>query len=263
MAGEWNDSCSDSDSLSRASPRRSSLSQLTPNLPRTSTPTLEVKPTMTRPSLPQQHGEAHRASALTDSGIPFHRTVQLSSTASNLQSQLKVQTDVNRELKRLLVASVGSSLEYRLQQIVQEKAELAQDLDLSLQQVVNNNEELDQVSIECDIWRSKFIASRVMIDELASWKAKLSLQLRESHKCLQYMLCEREEIARELVECRAHLQKCLPGLDKLPTRSHSHNMKTSASGSRIAAVAPVQYGSKGSYPPMSGMHTCITWDGSN
>ena len=163
--------------------------------------------------------------------------------AIELESQLRIQIDVNRELKRLLVASVGSDLEHRLQQILQEKAELSQDLDHSLQQVMINHEELDQVSIECDIWRSKFIASRVMIDELASWKAELSLQLRESCKALQYMMHERGDICSELVECSAHLQRALTELKRMTHRSHSRNVKSNSI--KVAAVSPVQYCSKG------------------
>ena len=162
---------------------------------------------------------------------------------SELESQLQTQREVNRELKRLLVASVGRDLELRLQQIVQEKAELSQDLSLSLQQVFSNHEELDQVAIECDIWRSKFIASRVMIDELASWKAELSVQLRESHKAVQYMLHEREDIAQALLESRAHLQRALGELERLKLRASTSNHLLGATN--VAAVSPVQYGSSG------------------
>ena len=161
---------------------------------------------------------------------------------AELESQLQTQREVNRELKRLLVASVGSDLELRLQQIVREKAELSLDLSFSLQQVVSNHEELDQVSIECDIWRSKFIASRVMIDELASWKAELSLQLRDSHNALQYMLHEREDICHELQECRIHLERAMGELERVKYRALSNHL---TGASNVAAVAPVQYSSTG------------------
>lgn len=158
-----------------------------------------------------------------------------------LESQLQTQRVVNKELKRLLVASVGSDLELRLEQIVREKTELSQDLSLSLQQVLNHHEELDQISIECDIWRSKFIASRVMIDELASWKAELSLRLRECQKALQYMLHEREDISRELVECHTHLQKARDGARLRP----QSNAITYLGASNVATVSPIQYGTTG------------------
>ena len=182
--------------------------------------------------------QAH--STTPSSTCPRSNTTAVS--RKELESQLQTQWEVNRELKRLLVASVGSDLEHRLEQIVQEKAELSLDLSVSLQQVVSNHEELDQVSIECDIWRSKFIASRVMIDELASWKAELSLQLRESHKALQYMLHERKDICQELQECSGHLQRALIEVERFRHRALT-NLLTSATN--IAAVSPVQYSTQG------------------
>ena len=250
--GEQNDSCSDSEySLSR----RNSSSQLAQfdTLP---SPPLELRPLLpsnsVRPSPTAQH-KIHRTPLVSLSVASPGHSHRLSVSdphqnatvdVSELEIQLRMLTDINRELKRLLVASVGSDLELRLQQMVQEKAELSQDLNLSLQEAMNHHEELDQVSIECDIWRSKFIASRFMIDELASWKAELSLQLRESRKALQHMMVERGEICRELQECNAHLHKTL---SELETRTHSlnsHHMMITNSAN-VAAVSPVQYSTAG------------------
>lgn len=245
------ESCSDSDSLSLAS-HRSSSSQLAPFDPPNSPP-LEMKSILS-PSSRFSSSFQHSYPRTSLSSPILHQTCKRSVPnsqerttldPSELESQLQLQTDVNRELKRLLVASVGSDLEHRLQQIVQEKAELSQDLNASLQQVMSNHEELDQVSIECDIWRSKFIASRVMIDELASWKAELSLQLRESRKALQYMLHERGDISKEVTECSTHLQRAISELERLTHHSYSHHVKSNPA--KVAAVSPVQYSLKGIY----------------
>ena len=50
--------------------------------------------------------------------------------------------EVNRELKRLLVAAIGGDIRLRLDQIVQEKAELSRNLDTFLQELVENDKEL-------------------------------------------------------------------------------------------------------------------------
>ncbi len=113
---------------------------------------------------------------------------------SELESRLKKQTDVNKELKRLLVASIGSNLQNSLNHLAQEKAVISHDLNISLEKLAENHEEIDRVSIECDIWRSKFLASRVMIDEIAGWKAQISQQLKESQRALQCILKEHAEI---------------------------------------------------------------------
>ena len=122
---------------------------------------------------------------------------------------LKVQMNVNKELKRLLIASVGSDLQRRLDQLVHERAELSCELDTSLEQLMASGEEMDSVAIECDIWRSKFLASRLMIDELASWKAELTLQYRQSQQALQCLVQEREELSQSLGPAVARLQKAV------------------------------------------------------
>ena len=50
--------------------------------------------------------------------------------------------EVNRELTKLLVASIGGDIQLCLDQIVQEKAELSKTLDTSLQELVENDKEL-------------------------------------------------------------------------------------------------------------------------
>ena len=129
----------------------------------------------------------------------------------NLEEKLKVQTDINRELKRLLVAAVGSDLQLRLNQMLSEKAVLSHRLDTSLKQLADGGEEMDRVAIECDIWRSKYLASRLMIDELASWKAELSLQYKESQRALLGLLQEQKELSRSLAECISVLTESVEG----------------------------------------------------
>lgn len=173
-----------------------------------------------------------------------------------LSAQLKVQMEVNRELKRLLVASIGGDIQLRLDQIAQEKAELSKNLDTSLQQLAENSEELDRLSIECDIWRSKFLASRLMIDELASWKAELSMQFKDSQRALHCLMKERNKLCRELYECNSYLQRTVESLQQLVTQrsdtgQHGEGGSSAPQGSghseRVATVLPVQYPKKGNH----------------
>ena len=77
-----------------------------------------------------------------------------------LENQLSHLADMNRELKRLLMASIGNDLQEQVQQIVQDKVQLAHDLDASVTKITEYHEELDELVVECDVWRSKFLASR-------------------------------------------------------------------------------------------------------
>lgn len=48
--------------------------------------------------------------------------------------------------------------------------------------------------IQADVWRSKFLASRVMSDELSRWKSVLYYKYRETHTALQSLLEEHSKI---------------------------------------------------------------------
>lgn len=155
--------------------------------------------------LPRNRGYSNQLHFTTESSQT--QLSMLNRRCSELESRLKIQTDINKELKRLLVASMGSDLQHRLNQIAEEKVTISGDLDASLQRLVENDEEIDRVSIECDIWRSKYLASRLMIDELAGWEAEVTRQLRESQRALQLMLNESAELSISLIQCNYHLNE--------------------------------------------------------
>ena len=126
-----------------------------------------------------------------------------------------------------------------------------------MQQLAENNEELDRLSIECDIWRSKFLASRLMIDELASWKAELSMQFKDSQRALHCLMKERNKLCQELYECNSYLQRTVDSLQqqlvtqRSDTGQHGDGGSSAPQGSghseRVATVLPVQYPKKGNH----------------
>merc|ERR1719471_2415448 len=80
--------------------------------------------------------------------------------------QLKIQTKVNEEVKRLLVASVGEDIEARVDFLTQEKARLAADVLEYNNRIAVDWEKQEELGVEKDVWRSKFLASTVIVDEL-------------------------------------------------------------------------------------------------
>ena len=67
---------------------------------------------------------------------------------------------VNRDLKKLLVASMGADLQAQLQHLSTERAQLSQDLENTIGTLATERENLERVGIQCDVWRSKFLGSR-------------------------------------------------------------------------------------------------------
>lgn len=119
---------------------------------------------------------------------------QLIEEKIKLSHQLGVQTQVNNELKNLLVASIGDDLQQKYERMIQDKY-LA---DLELRHLHNvleeDREEVEHAHIQADVWRSKFLASRVMTDELSRWKSALYYKYRESHTALQTLLEEHSKM---------------------------------------------------------------------
>lgn len=71
-----------------------------------------------------------------------------------------ILSQVNRELKKLLVASVGDDLQYHFERLSREKNQLILENEALGRCLSHTTEQLERRSIQCDVWRSKFLASR-------------------------------------------------------------------------------------------------------
>ncbi|KAM4796895.1 golgin-45 [Rhinophrynus dorsalis] len=129
-----------------------------------------------------------------------------------LSNQLKVQTEVNRELKKLLVASVGDDLQYHFERTAREKNQLILENEALGRNTAQLSEQLERMSIQCDVWRSKFLASRVMADELTNMRTNLQRQNREAQSALQDLLSEREQFCQDMGETQKLLEELMVSL---------------------------------------------------
>ncbi|KAJ7320306.1 hypothetical protein JRQ81_019817 [Phrynocephalus forsythii] len=129
-----------------------------------------------------------------------------------LSNQLHVQTEVNRELKKLLVASVGDDLQYHFERMAREKNELILENEALGRNVSQLSEQLERMSIQCDVWRSKFLASRVMNDELTNSRATLQRQTRDAQSAIQDLLSERDQFRQEMIATQKLLEELLVSL---------------------------------------------------
>uniref|UniRef100_A0A3P9LD81 Basic leucine zipper nuclear factor 1 n=1 Tax=Oryzias latipes TaxID=8090 RepID=A0A3P9LD81_ORYLA len=129
-----------------------------------------------------------------------------------LSNQLRVQTEVNRELKKLLVASVGDDLQYHFERLAREKNQLILENEALGRSLAHTAEQLERMSIQCDVWRSKFLASRVMAEELTNARGALQRQTREAQGAIQDLLLEREEFSRDMMLTHRSLEQLLVSL---------------------------------------------------
>ncbi|KAJ8971709.1 hypothetical protein NQ317_006011 [Molorchus minor] len=112
----------------------------------------------------------------------------LRETNSHLENQVKFQAQVNSELKTLLVAAVGEDLETRVQHLTEDKLALARALLNSANHLTSHQEQTEWLSGQCEVWRSKFLASSLMVEELAKWKSALTNRVNDLQEVIKNLL---------------------------------------------------------------------------
>lgn len=96
----------------------------------------------------------------TEKGMLETDIKNLRESNCHLENQLKFQAQVNSELKTLLVAAVGEDLESRVQHLTEDKLQLARALLNSANHLTSHQEQVEWLSGQCEVWKSKFLASR-------------------------------------------------------------------------------------------------------
>ncbi|XP_059053561.1 golgin-45 [Achroia grisella] len=118
----------------------------------------------------------------------------------SLNDQLKQQVQVNKELKTMLVASMGEDLETQVQSLNEDKKHLANALLNSAQHLSTHQEQTEWLAGQCEVWRSKFLASSLMVEELAQCKKLLSDKSDNLQQVIKQLLDERCR-SRDMMLC--------------------------------------------------------------
>ncbi|CAH0673925.1 unnamed protein product [Spodoptera exigua] len=118
----------------------------------------------------------------------------------SLKEQLKQQVQVNKELKTMLVASMGEDLETQVQSLNEDKKHLANALLSSAQHLSTHQEQTEWLAGQCEVWRSKFLASSLMVEELAQCKKLLNEKTDNLQQAIKNLLDERYR-ARDMMLC--------------------------------------------------------------
>ncbi|KAI6214904.1 hypothetical protein M3Y94_00323000 [Aphelenchoides besseyi] len=93
-----------------------------------------------------------------------------------LQHELDDARKVNRELKTLFVSAFGEDLDCKVSSMAEDKVRLARNIDSYYNKIRTDAETQDQLSIENNLWRSKFLAISIRADDL-SYSLHQSLRL--------------------------------------------------------------------------------------
>lgn len=129
--------------------------------------------------------------------------------------QLKIQTKVNEEVKRLLVASVGEDIEARVDFLTQDKARLAADVLEYNNRIAVDWERKEELGVQKDIWRSKFLASTVIVDELSRARQSVGQRVEDLSHLARRLLVERSQLSQGLASAHLTLDKLCQAFDPL------------------------------------------------
>lgn len=147
------------------------------------TTTAATTPTAEKQQPPSQHPTSEHpfSGSALDAHERQHYDSQLAALRTErnaIAAQLKSQVQVNAELKHLLVAAVGEDLQTRVNVLTEDKLQLARALLSTAANLSSHTEQIEYLAGQSEVWRSKFLASSLMVEELARWKA--SLQARNA-----------------------------------------------------------------------------------
>jgi len=140
---------------------------------------------------------------------------QLRNALENSEKQVKIQTQVNSEVKRLLVASVGEDIEARVDFLTQDKARLAADVITYNNKISRDWEEKEALHVESDIWRSKFLASTLILEEVSRTKQNNEARCQQLEHASRRLLVERNEVRGLLATSQAVVAKLIASFDPL------------------------------------------------
>lgn len=124
------------------------------------------------------------------------KLIDLKKERDYFENQLKFQVQVNTELKNLLVAAVGEDVQSRVNVLTEDKLQMAEHLS-------THTEKIEFLAGQSEVWRSKFLASSLMVEELARWKASLTQKnnlLQSSNKHFLELTAKVREMQIEVLQ---------------------------------------------------------------
>lgn len=131
------------------------------------------------------------------------------------EKQLKIQSKVNTEIKKLLVASVGEDIEARVEFLTQDKARLAADVIEYNNRIATDWETKEALGVESDVWRSKFLASTVIVEEVSRTKQTIQQRAEDLEHLGRRLLMERTHLRSSLSSTQLTIDKLSQAFDPL------------------------------------------------
>lgn len=90
-----------------------------------------------------------------------------------------MERDINAELKALLINTLSDDVNCQMSSLAEDKVRLARNIDSYHHRVRSDAETKEQLGLENQLWRSKFLAMAIRADDL-TYSLHQSLRLLKS-----------------------------------------------------------------------------------
>ncbi|VDP08336.1 unnamed protein product [Heligmosomoides polygyrus] len=94
------------------------------------------------------------------------REICLEKQLAEMKSELDLERKLNAELKRLMVATISDELQGQVEALTEDKIRLAHRVEEYSERLIQEDEQVDQLLIDRDVWKCKFLAQSIRTDEL-------------------------------------------------------------------------------------------------
>ncbi|PAV58218.1 hypothetical protein WR25_26679 [Diploscapter pachys] len=94
------------------------------------------------------------------------REVELEEELRKTREELEVERKLNQELKKLMVASMAEELQGQVEALTEDKIRLAHRVEEYAEKIMRDVSMVEEVQIERDVWKCKFLAQSIRCDEL-------------------------------------------------------------------------------------------------
>ncbi|WKY00216.1 hypothetical protein Q1695_014793 [Nippostrongylus brasiliensis] len=115
---------------------------------------------------------------------------------AEMRSELELERKLNAELKRLMVATISDELQVQVEALTEDKIRLAHRVEEYCERLLHEDEQVDQLLIDRDVWKCKFLAQSIRTDELTLRSEFLLGMLRDAQGIVRNM-CDGTTVSKE------------------------------------------------------------------
>ncbi|VDM58426.1 unnamed protein product [Angiostrongylus costaricensis] len=110
--------------------------------------------------------DARRNQVKQNEHAASEKEIALEKQLTELKFELDMERKLSAELKRLMIATISDDLQGQVEALTEDKISLASRVEKYSEKLIFESEQIEQLQIDRDVWRCKFLAQSIRTDEL-------------------------------------------------------------------------------------------------